>query len=74
MDFSSTLQVRSDGPGPGPYPDVASIPTPPLQRVGVFIIFVFPALATVVFAGRIYTRLSTRTLGLGKPRLFDLPD
>ncbi|KAF7553390.1 hypothetical protein G7Z17_g3672 [Cylindrodendrum hubeiense] len=58
----STLWVR--GAGPGSYPDVSKIPTPPLQRTGLFIIFFFPALSTVIVALRIYTRLIMRTVGL----------
>jgi hypothetical protein len=59
----STLELR--GAGPGPYPDVAKIPTPSLQRTGLFIIFFFPAMSTVIFALRAYTRITMRTLGLG---------
>ncbi|KAJ4230993.1 hypothetical protein NW759_002975 [Fusarium solani] len=58
----STLELR--GAGPGPYPDVAKIPTPSLQRTGLFIIFFFPAMSTVIFALRAYTRITMRTLGL----------
>ncbi|KAL2020621.1 hypothetical protein VTK56DRAFT_8111 [Thermocarpiscus australiensis] len=46
------------------YPNVLDIPTPPLQRTAIFIIFFFTALAFVVFCLRAYTRLSTRTWGL----------
>ncbi|KAI5456054.1 hypothetical protein BGZ63DRAFT_436065 [Mariannaea sp. PMI_226] len=58
----STLWSR--GIGPGPYPDVSKIPTPPLQRTGLFIIFFFPSLSIVVYSLRVYTRLTMRTFGL----------
>ncbi|CAM1508730.1 Fc.00g055780.m01.CDS01 [Cosmosporella sp. VM-42] len=54
------------GIGPEPYPDVSKIPTPPLQRVGIFIIFFFPAMSTIVIALRFYTRVTMRTLGLDR--------
>lgn len=60
---TSTLQPRDAGPGP--YPDVTKIPTPPLQRAALFIIFFFPALSTVVVGLRLYTRVTMRTLGVG---------
>lgn len=60
---ASTFQPR--GVGPGPYPDVTKIPTPPLQRIALFIMFFLPALATVVVGLRIYTRVIMRTLGVG---------
>lgn len=63
---ASTLWSRDAGPGPGPYPDVTKIPTPPLQKAAVFIMFFLPALAVAIFSLRIYTRVSMRTLGLGK--------
>ncbi|KEY69273.1 hypothetical protein S7711_01724 [Stachybotrys chartarum IBT 7711] len=50
--------------GPGPYPNVLDIPTPPLQRTGIFVMFVFPAIATVVFGLRVYTRVSMHTVGV----------
>jgi hypothetical protein len=50
--------------GPGPYPNVLEIPTPPLQRVGVFIMFFFPAVATIVYGLRAYTRITSRTFGI----------
>ncbi|KAH7309754.1 hypothetical protein B0I35DRAFT_515158 [Stachybotrys elegans] len=50
--------------GPGPYPNVLDIPTPPLQRAGVFVMFVFPAIATVVYSMRVYIRVTMRTFGL----------
>ncbi|RSL93860.1 hypothetical protein CEP52_012988 [Fusarium oligoseptatum] len=59
---ASTLEPR--GLGPGPYPDVTKIPTPPLQRTGLFVIFFFPAMSTVIFALRAYTRVTMRTMGL----------
>lgn len=52
--------------GPGPYPNVLDIPTPPLQRTGIFVMFVFPAIATVVFGLRVYTRVSMHTVGVGR--------
>ncbi|KAH6961998.1 hypothetical protein BKA56DRAFT_560703 [Ilyonectria sp. MPI-CAGE-AT-0026] len=58
----STIWPRSIGPGS--YPDVSKIPTPSLQRTGLFVIFFFPALSIVVFALRVYTRLTMRTVGL----------
>lgn len=63
MDFS-TLESRGDA-GPGPYPDVTQIPTPPLQRAAIFIMFVLPAVAVVTVSLRLYTRITMRTLGLG---------
>lgn len=62
MDYSAFWS--RDTVGPGPYPNVMDIPTPPLQRTGIFIMFFLPALATVIFSMRIYTRVSTRTIGL----------
>ena len=63
MMDSSTIQPR--GAGPGPYPDVTKIPTPPLQRAAIFIMFVLPALSVVIVSLRLYSRITTRTLGLG---------
>lgn len=62
MDLSM-LQLR--GAGPGPYPDVTTIPTPPLQAVAIFIMFFLPGLATLIVGLRIYTRIIMRTLGPG---------
>ena len=53
-----------DNVGPGPYPNPLDIPTPPLQRAAIFIMFFLPALATVIFSLRIYSRLTTRTIGI----------
>ncbi|TEA20719.1 hypothetical protein C8034_v008083 [Colletotrichum sidae] len=44
--------------------DVLTIPTPPHQALALFIVFFFPAFATVVFAARTYSRLTTRQWGL----------
>ncbi|CAH0051862.1 unnamed protein product [Clonostachys solani] len=52
------------GPGPGPYPNVLDIPTPPLQAAAVFIMFVLPGIAVIIFALRVYTRVTMRTLGV----------
>jgi hypothetical protein len=60
-----TMHSKRYGMGPGPYPDVLQIPTPPLQGAAIFIMFVLPGIATVIYAGRIYTRVSMRTIGLG---------
>lgn len=66
MESLKLWQRSSDyGPGPGPYPDVSKIPTPPLQMAGVAIMFVLPAIAIVVFSLRVYTRLTMRTFGVG---------
>lgn len=51
--------------GPPGHPDVLTIPTPPLQRTAIFIIFFFPALSVCTFALRAYGRLSSRQWGLG---------
>lgn len=48
-----------------PHPDVMKIPTPPLQRTAVAIIFFFPSLALVIFCMRAYIRTFIRQLGLG---------
>lgn len=63
MEYS-TLESR--GAGPGLYPDVTKIPTPPLQRAAIFIMFVLPTLAVIVFSMRIYTRITMRAVGVGK--------
>lgn len=63
MHFSTLLQ--RDDIGPGPYPDVTKIPTPPLQAAALAIIFTLPSIAIVVFSLRIYTRVTMRMLGIG---------
>lgn len=60
-----SMKFEPRGAGPGPYPNVLDIPTPTLQGVALFIMFVFPAISTVVFGLRIYTRITMRTLGIG---------
>lgn len=57
-----TLVERSMGPGP--YPDVSKIPTPPLQAFAVAVMFILPAIALIIYSLRIYARVSMRTLGL----------
>lgn len=57
--------------GPGPYPDVSKIPTPPLQAVAVAVMFTLPAIGIIVYGLRIYARISMRTLGLGKSFILD---
>ncbi|KAF6829718.1 hypothetical protein CPLU01_07800 [Colletotrichum plurivorum] len=47
-----------------PHPDVLTIPTPPLQRTAVFIVFFFPALSIFTYSLRAYSRISTRQWGL----------
>lgn len=69
MDVS---MLGSRGIGPGPYPDVAKIPTPPLQQVGLFVIFFFPSLSIVAVSLRFYTRITMRTLGLGTFIIFPI--
>ena len=63
MDASFLLP--RDDIGPGPYPDVTKIPTPPLQATALAIIFTLPSIAIVVFSLRIYTRVTMRMLGIG---------
>ncbi|KAK4238308.1 hypothetical protein C8A03DRAFT_33651 [Achaetomium macrosporum] len=46
------------------HPDVLTIPTPPLQRAAVFVIFFFTALAFVTYSLRAYTRIRTRQWGI----------
>ncbi|RSL45993.1 hypothetical protein CEP53_010525 [Fusarium sp. AF-6] len=62
--WMDALTLEPRGLGPGPYPDVTKIPTPPLQRTGLFVIFFFPAMSTVIYAFRVYTRVTMRTMGL----------
>ncbi|VUC28752.1 unnamed protein product [Clonostachys rosea] len=65
MDQSSLWERTPEyGPGPGPYPNVLEIPTPPLQAAGVFIMFVLPGIAIIIFALRVYTRVTMRTVGV----------
>ncbi|CAG9955915.1 unnamed protein product [Clonostachys rosea f. rosea IK726] len=65
MDHSNLWERTTEyGPGPGPYPNVLEIPTPPLQAAGVFIMFVLPGIAVIIFALRVYTRVTMRTLGV----------
>jgi hypothetical protein len=45
-------------------PDVLTIPTPPLQRAAIFVIFFFTALGFITFSLRAYIRLRTRQWGL----------
>lgn len=59
------LDIVSRAQGPGSYPDVLTIPTPPLQAVGVFVMFVLPGIACIIFGLRMYTRVSMRTTGVG---------
>ncbi|KAH7349800.1 hypothetical protein B0T11DRAFT_332842 [Plectosphaerella cucumerina] len=63
MDFAMLIQ-RDTGSGPGPYPDVTKIPTPPLQAAAVTIIFTLPSIALIIFSLRIYTRVTMRMLGV----------
>lgn len=44
-------------------------PTSPLQQFGFAIIFFFPALATIFYALRVYSRTSKKQFGLGAPLL-----
>lgn len=60
---SSLLWARS---GPPPYPDVSKIPTPPLQEKGLVVMFLFPTLAIIIVAMRMYIRVTMRLVGLGK--------
>ncbi|KAK3306291.1 uncharacterized protein B0T15DRAFT_136667 [Chaetomium strumarium] len=52
------LPRRPDGP------DVLSIPTPPLQRAGIFVIFFFTALGFITYSLRAYIRIRTRQWGV----------
>lgn len=61
----AALILQPRGLGPGPSPNVVDIPTPPLQRFALFIMFGLPALAVVVVSLRLYTRTTMRTLGIG---------
>jgi hypothetical protein len=73
MDHSNLWERTTEyGPGPGPYPNVLEIPTPPLQAAGVFIMFVLPGIAVIIFALRVYTRVTMRTLGVGTCFLIQL--
>lgn len=45
-------------------PNVLDIPTPPLQKVALFIIFFFTALALIVYSLRAFARLRTRQWGI----------
>ncbi|KAH7024452.1 uncharacterized protein B0I36DRAFT_387023 [Microdochium trichocladiopsis] len=59
--------VRRQGPPPLPPPPggyTYDWPTSPLQQFGFFIIFFFPALATVFYALRVYSRTSKKQFGL----------
>lgn len=53
-----------------PHGDVLQIPTPPLQRTALIIIFIFPAFSILFYSLRCYGRVSTRQFGLGK---FQIP-
>lgn len=50
--------------GPPPHPNIMTIPTPPLQRTAIAIIFVLPALSCILFGMRAYIRVSMRQWGL----------
>nr|XP_036578564.1 CFEM domain-containing protein [Colletotrichum truncatum]KAF6785859.1 CFEM domain-containing protein [Colletotrichum truncatum] len=58
MEFASLVARRPE------HVDVLTIPTPPHQATAIFITFFFPALSVIFFAGRAYSRLSTRQWGL----------
>ncbi|KAH6679925.1 hypothetical protein F5X68DRAFT_234448 [Plectosphaerella plurivora] len=47
-----------------PHGDVLQIPTPPLQRTALIIIFIFPAFSILFFSLRSYGRITTRQFGL----------
>lgn len=49
-----------------PHGDVTKIPTPPLQAVGLFINFVFPALALIFVCLRAYCRIKIKQWGAGE--------
>lgn len=51
------------------YIPVSERPTAPLQRVAIAIIFIMTALSVLVWAVRIYSRLSKKQVSLGKFRI-----
>jgi len=55
----ATLQARRP-----PHPDITTIPTPPRQAAGLFIIVFFPCIALIVYGLRVFSRLRTRQWGL----------
>jgi hypothetical protein len=52
--------------GPPPFPDPTTLPTTPLQTKGLVALFLFPSLSILIVAARMYSRVTTRTTGLGK--------
>jgi hypothetical protein len=57
------VEVLGRSGGPPPYPDITTIPTPPLQQAAVAIIFIFPALSIILFSMRAYIRIAMRQWG-----------
>ena len=52
--------------GPPPYPNPLSLPTTPLQQKGLAALFIFPALSIIIVSMRMYSRVTSRTVGLGE--------
>ncbi|EXK29191.1 hypothetical protein FOXG_09789 [Fusarium oxysporum f. sp. lycopersici 4287] len=50
--------------GPPPYPNPLSLPTTPLQQKGLAALFLFPALSIIIVSMRMYSRVTSRTVGL----------
>lgn len=48
------------------YPPVSELATTPLQQSAIAIIFTFNALALVVYLLRMYSRISTKQVGIGR--------
>lgn len=57
----------NDDPG-GRYMPFSELPTSPLQQGAIAIILIMTALSVLVWAVRIYSRLSKKQVGLGKFR------
>ncbi|KAF4993193.1 hypothetical protein FGRMN_6678 [Fusarium graminum] len=50
--------------GPPPYPDPTTLPTTPLQEKGLAALFIFPVLSIIIVSMRVYSRVTSRTIGL----------
>jgi hypothetical protein len=63
--YKNTVAFRGATMSRPPHGDVLQIPTPPLQRTALIIIFIFPAFSILFYSLRCYGRVSTRQFGLG---------
>lgn len=72
-DISPGAPAAPDGPPPGFGPPTFSedyeYPYSSLQHTGIALLFLFPALAFIVVALRIYTRVITKQFGWGESKL-----